>query len=155
MPCPAGSSTPESGPRSRGHSWLSPSPCISSPWRCEVTATRRHLPKSRASQTTGFVIGDSALKGYVTIGMYEDGSPGEVFIQASKSGSTIQGCLDGMAIMISHSLQYGVPLGEVVDALKGMRFEPMGMTNDADVPEALSVCDYIASKLEHDFKQFL
>lgn len=105
--------------------------------------------RERKSVTSAFNL--SGIKGYLTVGFYPDGQVCEVFIKVAKTGSTLQGVLDGMAIMISHALQYGMPLADVVDALEDMRFEPFGMTNDPDVPSASSLCDYIAKKLKHDY----
>lgn len=114
---------------------------------------REKLPRARRGHTSRFEIGvaPNQLSGYMTVGVYEDGQPGEVFLKASKTGSTMQGVLDGLAIMISHALQYGMPLSEVVSALGGLRFEPMGTTGDEDVTFAASICDYIAKKLAHDY----
>jgi ribonucleoside-diphosphate reductase alpha chain len=114
---------------------------------------REKLPVKRESRTTNFNV--AGLKGYMIVGLYDSGRPGEVFLKVAKTGTTMQGILDGLAIMISHALQYGVPLGEITKSLKGMRFEPFGMTTDEDVPAAQSVCDYIALKLEHDYREFL
>ncbi len=86
-------------------------------------------------------------KGFVTVGEYEDGRPGEIFISVSKQGSTLAGIMDAFAISISHGLQYGVPLRSFVDAFTGMRFEPAGMTDDEDIRFATSLMDYLFRKL--------
>ncbi|GIS99684.1 MAG: hypothetical protein CM1200mP26_13970 [Acidimicrobiales bacterium] len=85
---------------------------------------RRRLPRSRMSRTFEFRVAD--CKGFVTVGEYEDGRPGEVFFRVSKQGSTMAGIMDAFAISLSHGLQYGVPLRAFVDAFTGMRFEPAG-----------------------------
>jgi len=83
-------------------------------------------------------------EGYVTVGMYEDGRPGEVFIKMSKEGSTLSGVMDGLALTISLGLQYGVPLKVFVDKLVNTRFEPSGITANANIRFVSSVLDYIA-----------
>ena len=72
-------------------------------------------------------------KGFVTVGEYEDGRPGEIFIRVSKQGSTLAGIMDAFAISVSHGLQYGVPLRSFVETFTSMRFEPAGMTDDPDI----------------------
>ena len=117
----------------------------------EHTSNRRRPPKRREASTTIVHIGDNRLKLYLTVGLYEDGTPCEVFLKSSKSGSTMQGALDMTAIMISHALQFGMPLSKICNALIDMRFEPLGMTDDPDVPTCSSIGDYIAKKLAHDY----
>ena len=78
-------------------------------------------------------------KGFVTVGEYDDGRPGELFIRVSKQGSTLAGIMDAFAISVSHGLQYGVPLRAFVEAFVGMRFEPAGMTDDPDIRIATSI----------------
>lgn len=112
---------------------------------------RRRPPRHRESKTTMVHIGDAHLKLYLTVGLYEDGTPCEVFLKTSKTGSTIQGALDMTAIMISHALQFGMPISKVASALIEMRFDPMGMTDDPDVPTCSSIGDYVAKKLAHDY----
>ena len=102
---------------------------------------RRRLPDERNAVTHKFSI--SGHEGYITVGLYEDGTPGELFITMSKEGSTISGLMDGFATGISLALQYGVPLKVLVDKFSHMRFEPSGFTNNKDVPIAKSVLDYI------------
>ena len=102
---------------------------------------RRHLPTERNSYTHKFSI--AGHEGYITVGMYEDGQPGEVFITMSKEGSTISGLMDAFATSISLALQYGVPLKILVNKFSHMRFEPSGFTNNANIPMAKSICDYI------------
>ena len=86
-------------------------------------------------------------KGFVTVGEYEDGRPGEIFVRVSKQGSTLAGIMDAFAISVSHGLQYGVPLRSFVEAFTGMRFEPAGMTDDEEIRIANSLMDYLFRKL--------
>jgi ribonucleoside-diphosphate reductase alpha chain len=102
---------------------------------------RRHLPDERESITHKFSI--AGHEGYVTVGMFEDRTPGEVFITMSKEGSTISGLMDSLATSISIALQYGVPLKVMVDKFSHARYEPSGFTNNPDIPIAKSVSDYI------------
>src|SRR5687768_6204582 len=102
---------------------------------------RRRLSDERPSITHKFDI--AGHEGYITVGKYEDGQPGEIFIKMSKEGSTISGLMDSFATAISMSLQYGVPLRVLVDKFSHMRFEPAGFTKNPDVPFAKSIMDYI------------
>ena len=106
---------------------------------------REKLPRSRASRTFEFRVAD--CKGFVTVGEYADGRPGEIFMRVSKQGSTLAGIMDAFAISLSHGLQYGVPLSAFVEAYVGMRFEPAGMTDDPDIRIANSLMDYLFRKL--------
>ncbi len=102
---------------------------------------RRKLPDERRSITHKFAIGGH--EGYITAGMYEDGSPGEIFIAMAKEGSTISGLMDSFATAISFNLQYGVPLKFLVDKFSHVRFEPSGFTGNPQIPYAKSIMDYI------------
>jgi ribonucleoside-diphosphate reductase alpha chain len=102
---------------------------------------RRKLPDERRSITHKFSIGGH--EGYITVGMYEDGSPGEVFITMAKEGSTISGLMDSFATAISFNLQYGVPLKFLVDKFAHVRFEPSGWTGNPQIPYAKSIMDYM------------
>jgi len=102
---------------------------------------RRKLPDERKSITHKFSI--AGHEGYITVGLYEDGQPGELFITMAKEGSTISGLMDGFATAISFSLQYGVPLKFLVDKFSHVRFEPSGWTNNPQIPYAKSILDYI------------
>ncbi len=102
---------------------------------------RRKLPDERASVTHKFSI--AGHEGYVTVGLYEDGTPGELFITMAKEGSTISGLMDGFATAISFALQYGVPLKFLVDKFSHVRFEPGGWTGNPQIPYAKSLLDYI------------
>ncbi len=102
---------------------------------------RRRLPTTRQSLTHKFSV--SGHDGYITVGLYEDGSPGELFITMAKEGSTIGGLMDTIGTLTSMALQYGVPLDAVVTKFSHMRFEPAGWTGNPDIPNAKSVVDYI------------
>jgi ribonucleoside-diphosphate reductase alpha chain len=102
---------------------------------------RRRLPDERASITHKFNVGGH--EGYLTIGMYEDGTPGEIFLRMAKEGSTISGLMDSFATAISLALQYGVPLKDLVSKFSHLRFEPAGFTGNREIPMAKSLVDYI------------
>ncbi|MDQ3070800.1 MAG: vitamin B12-dependent ribonucleotide reductase [Acidobacteriota bacterium] len=102
---------------------------------------RRRLPDERQAVTHKFDI--AGHEGYITVGLYEDGQPGELFLVMAKEGSTISGFADAFAQAISYALQYGVPLQELVDKFSHVRFEPSGMTKNPDVRFAKSIVDYI------------
>jgi len=108
----------------------------------DLVAPRRHrLPDERQSITHKFDI--AGHEGYITVGLYEDGQPGELFLTMAKEGSTISGFADAFAQAISYALQYGVPLQDLVDKFSHVRFEPSGMTKNADIRFAKSIVDYI------------
>jgi ribonucleoside-diphosphate reductase alpha chain len=104
-------------------------------------AVRRRLPDERQALTHKFSI--AGHEGYITVGLYEDGQPGEIFITMSKEGSTISGLMDAFATSVSMALQYGVPLRVLVEKFSHMRFEPSGFTNNKEIPIAKSLSDYI------------
>ncbi len=106
---------------------------------------REKLARDRRSRTFEFRVAD--CKGFVTVGEYDDGRPGEIFLRVSKQGSTLAGIMDALAISLSHGLQYGVPLRTYVETFTGMRFEPAGMTDDPDIRIANSIMDYLFRKL--------
>ena len=110
---------------------------------------RRKLPNERQSLTHKFSIGGH--EGYITVGKYDDGNPGEIFIKMSKEGSTLSGFMDGFALSVSIGLQYGVPLKALVDKFINTRFEPSGYTGNKEVPYAKSVLDYIGRWLGGKF----
>ena len=113
---------------------------------------RRKLPKVRASRTYKFQISD--LDGYFTVGEYEDGKPGELFINVSKQGSTLRGLMDSFAISVSLGLQYGVPLKHYAKILRGTSFAPAGLTDDSEIKTASSITDYILRRLSMDYLSF-
>jgi ribonucleoside-diphosphate reductase alpha chain len=110
---------------------------------------RRRLPKSRPSKTVSFRVADT--EGYMIAGEYPDDGLGEIFLKVSKQGSTLSGVMDAFAISLSLGLQYGVPLDAYVQKFMNMRFEPAGMTDDADVRFATSLVDYVFRRLAIDY----
>jgi ribonucleoside-diphosphate reductase alpha chain len=110
---------------------------------------RRKLPDERAAITHKFDI--AGHEGYITVGLFEDGQPGEIFLVMAKEGSTISGFADAFAQAISYALQYGVPLQDLVDKFSHVRFEPSGMTKNPDVRFAKSIVDYIFRWLASKF----
>jgi len=112
-------------------------------------ALRRKLPDERMSITHKFSI--AGQEGYFMVGLYEDGSPGEIFIKMSKEGSTISGLMDSFAVAISMCLQYGVPLRVLVNKFSHTRFEPSGYTTNRDIPIAKSLMDYIFRWFDQKF----
>ena len=115
-------------------------------------AVRRPLPKVRAAKTFSFTVSDS--HGYVTVGEYEDGTPGEVFINIAKMGSTLAGLMDSFARSVSYGLQYGVPLKTYVKGLSHMSFAPNGITDDPEIRTASSLVDYIFRRLALTYLSF-
>lgn len=114
-----------------------------------MVASRQTLPATRESLTHKFAI--ARHEGYLTIGLYPDGRPGEIFIKMAKEGSTISGMCQAFCRAFSIALQYGLSIEDAVVRFKGMRFEPMGPTNNPDIPEASSIVDYVARYLEIHF----
>jgi ribonucleoside-diphosphate reductase alpha chain len=115
----------------------------------ESKPTRRLLPIERHAITHKFTI--AGHEGYITAGLYENGQPGELFLVMNKEGSTISGLMDSFATMVSVSLQYGVPLKSLVKKFIHVRFEPAGFTQNAEIPIAKSLVDYIFRWLGHRF----
>ena len=107
----------------------------------EYRPVRKHLPNERQSLTHKFSV--AGHEGYITVGFYEDGRPGEVFLRMSKEGSVISGLMDTIATMTSVALQYGMPLESLVEKFSHKRFEPSGYTNNKDIPIAKSIVDYV------------
>ena len=110
---------------------------------------RQKLPRSRKGRTFEFRVAD--CKGFATVGEYDDGRPGEIFLTVSKQGSTLSGIMDAFAKSISYGLQYGVPLRAFVEAFTNMRFEPAGMTDDPDIRFATSIMDYLFRRLAIEY----
>jgi len=125
---------------------------VETPVKVEYRPRRQRLPKSRMSRTTSFSVGGA--EGYLTAGAYDDGRLGEVFLKLGKQGSTLAGVMDAFSIAISIALQYGVPLETYVQKFTNMKFEPAGMTDDADVRMAQSIIDYIFRRLALDYLTF-
>jgi len=115
----------------------------------EGRARRRKLADERKSITHKFDI--AGHEGYITVGMYDDGAPGEIFVAMSKQGSTISGLMDSFATAISYALQYGVPLQFLVDKFAHVRFEPSGFTKNPQIPYAKSIVDYLFRWLASKF----
>ncbi len=113
---------------------------------------RRKLPRTRTSKTFEFRVAD--CKGFVSVGEYEDGRPGEIFIRISKQGSTLAGIMDAFAVSISYGLQYGVPLRAYVETFTNTRFEPAGMTDDPELRIASSLVDYMFRRLAVEYLSF-
>ena len=111
---------------------------------------RKRLPDTRQSITHKFRI--DGHEGYFTVGLFEDGRPGELFIVVGKEGSTMGGLLDSVGILTSVALQYGVPLEALVRKFSHVRFEPSGWTNNAQIPYAKSVIDYIFRWMASKFR---
>ena len=114
-----------------------------------MPSLRASLPTTRESITHKFCIGNH--EGYLTIGLYPDGKPGEMFIKMSKEGSTMNGMCQAFCRAFSLAIQHGLSIEEAVGRFKGMRFEPMGCTSNDEIPEASSVVDYVAKYLELHF----
>ena len=112
-------------------------------------AVRRRLPDERRSLTHHFSVGGQ--EGYVTVGLYEDGVPGEMFIRMSKEGSTVSGLMDSFATAVSLALQYGVPLKVLCDKFSHTRFEPSGWSGNPKIGYAKSLMDYLFRWIELRF----
>jgi ribonucleoside-diphosphate reductase alpha chain len=117
----------------------------------EARPRRVKLPDERVARTHKFSI--AGHEGYLTVGLYEDGDPGEIFLRMAKEGSTVSGLMDTIATMTSIALQYGVPLKALVDKFSHTRFEPSGFTNNPEIPFAKSVTDYVFRYLGSRFLQ--
>lgn len=114
-----------------------------------MIVARRALPTTRESVTHKFSI--ARHEGYLTIGIYPDGRPGELFIKMAKEGSTISGMCQAFCRAFSLALQHGLSIEDAVVRFKNMRFEPLGPTSNPDIPEAQSIVDYVARYLELHF----
>ena len=110
---------------------------------------RRRLPDERQSIVHKFRVG--AQEGYLIVGLYDDGSPGELFVFVSKQGSTVSGLMDALAALTSMALQYGVPLTYLTGKMRGILFEPDGLTDTPQVPHAASLVDYVFAWMEQRF----
>jgi adenosylcobalamin-dependent ribonucleoside-diphosphate reductase len=111
--------------------------------------SRVPLPDERRSITHKFIVGEQ--EGYITVGLYDDGAPGEVFLRVSKQGSTVSGLMESLGLLTSVALQYGVPLEGLARKMKNSRFEPYGMTGNREIPTATSLVDYVFRWLEKKF----
>jgi ribonucleoside-diphosphate reductase alpha chain len=115
-------------------------------------AMKRELPRKRNSRTYEFHVSD--CKGFLVVGEYEDGTPGELFIHVAKQGSTLSGIMDSFAISVSQGLQYGVPLRSYVKTMINRSFAPAGVTDDSEIRTASSLTDYIFRRLALDYLNF-
>ncbi len=115
------------------------------------SSSRNRLPETRASVTHKFSIRD--LEGYVTVGFYEDGRPGELFVKVAQHGSMISGLLDTIAVLTSIALQYGVPIETLTRKFEFSRFEPSGWTNNPELRHVHSIVDYIFRWLGLNFSE--
>jgi ribonucleoside-diphosphate reductase alpha chain len=115
----------------------------------EYRPVRKKLPVERHAMTHKFSI--AGHDGYITVGLYEDGTPGEIFLVMAKEGSIISGMMDAFATSVSLALQYGVPLQVLCDKFSHTRFEPSGFTGNPDIPIAKSIMDYIFRWLDLRF----
>lgn len=113
--------------------------------------SRRVLPATRKSLTHKFTVGNH--EGYLTVGLQDDATPGEIFIKMAKEGSTMSGMCQAYCLAFSLAIQYGLGLQDAIARFKGMRFEPMGATNNPQIPHAQSIIDYVARFLELNFAQ--
>lgn len=112
---------------------------------------RRRLPDTRAGKNHAFNVGGH--KGYLNVGLFEDGTPGELFITMGKDGSTVGGLMDSVAILTSVALQHGVPISTLANKFKGQHFEPCGLTTNEKIPQVTSITDYIFRWLEIEFAE--
>ena len=114
-----------------------------------AVSRRETLPSTRKSITHKFAI--NSHEGYLTIGLFEDGRPGELFVKMSKEGSTLSGLIQGFCRAFSLALQHGLPAADAAERFRGMRFEPMGSTSNPEIPEASSILDYVARYLDREY----
>jgi len=115
-------------------------------------AVRRRLPKIHSAKTFAFRVGGTKV--YITVGEFEDGTPGELFVKIAKQGSTLAGVMDALGISVSYGLQYGVPLKSYVHALTNMTFAPSGITDDEEIRTASSIVDYVFKRLALTYLNF-
>lgn len=114
-----------------------------------VVSPRKRLPDERKSICHKFSVAEH--KGYIHVGLYDDGKPGEIFIKMAKEGSMISGLMDSFAVVTSLALQYGTPLEVITSKLRNTYFEPFGATGSKDIPRASSIMDYLAKWLAAKF----
>lgn len=114
-----------------------------------MIAARQSLQTTHQSVTHKFSV--ARHEGYLTVGLYPDGQPGEIFLKMSKEGSTMSGMCQAFCRAFSLAMQYGLSVDEAVVRFKGMRFEPSGPTSNPEIPEANSIIDYIARYLEYHY----
>jgi ribonucleoside-diphosphate reductase alpha chain len=119
--------------------------------KVEYKPVRRKLPVERSAITHKFSV--AGHEGYITVGQYEDGAPGEIFLVMAKEGSVVSGLMDAFATSVSLALQYGVPLDALSNKFMHMRFEPSGFTGNPQIPIAKSIMDYIFRWMDLKFGQ--
>ncbi len=124
-------------------------PVVPAPATVVTPPSREPLPRTRRSRTFSFRVADCS--GFLTVGEYDDGRPGEIFLTVAKQGSTLAGIMDAFAISVSHGLQYGVPLRAYVEAYANVRFEPAGITDDPELRIATSLVDYIFRRMALEY----
>lgn len=119
-----------------------------------MTENRKRLPNERSALTHRFTIGagEDLIKGYVTVGLYDDGKPGEIFVKMDRQGSQVSGFVDAWAIAVSMLLQSGVTLETICEKFRNMAFEPNGMTSNPNIRITRSPIDYIVTWLERTFE---
>ena len=110
---------------------------------------RETLSPTHESITHKFSV--SGHEGYLTVGLFENGMPGEIFIKMSKEGSTLSGLIQGFCRAFSLAIQYGLPLSDAIERFRNMRFDPMGQTSNPKIPQATSILDYVAQFLDEEF----
>ena len=110
---------------------------------------RQRLPQTRKGLVHKFRV--NGTKGYIRVGLYPDGSLGEVFLSVAKEGSTLSGMMDSFATLLSLSLQYGIPLAVIANKFRHVRFEPAGFTGSQQIPSASSLIDYVFAWLQQQF----
>jgi ribonucleoside-diphosphate reductase alpha chain len=110
---------------------------------------RERLPDTRQSITHKFSV--AGCEGYLIVGLYDDGRPGDVFIKTSKAGSTVRGFMNALSVVISLALQSGISVETLVSKLRGIKFEPKGQTINPDIPNAESIVDYVFHWLGKQF----
>ncbi len=110
---------------------------------------RQRLPETRKGLVHKFRV--NGTKGYIRVGLYPDGSLGEVFLSVAKEGSTLSGVMDSFATLLSLSLQYGIPLDVIAKKFRHVRFEPAGFTGGKEIPSASSLIDYVFAWLQQQF----
>ena len=152
QPLSVGPATSRAGASSMGASAGGATASAAAALQGAVVPPRNRLPRSRQSRTFSFRVTD--CHGYMTVGEYDDGRPGEIFLTVAKQGSTLAGIMDAFAISVSHGLQYGVPLRSYVEAFTNMRFEPAGLTDDPELRIATSIVDYIFRRLALQYLSF-
>lgn len=114
-----------------------------------MVATRHALPPTRSSITHKFAV--AGHEGYLTIGLYPDGQPGEIFLKVSKEGSAISGFCQAFCLGFSLAIQHGLSLQDACARFRGLRFDPCGPTSNPEIPEAASIVDYVARFIELHF----